>query len=340
MGRGKTVPLAIRKIIIQRFEEGEKQVDIARSFRLNKSIVCRIIKKFKETGQATAITNSGRTRKTSRRVDKRIIRMSKNNPFLSSTQIKADLEETGLANISARTVRRRLVDGGLFGRRPAKKPLLSKKNVKARLKFAQAHIHWTTDQWKKVVFSDESKFNLFKSDGPSYVRRPVGSRLNKKYIIPTVKHGGGSIMVWGCFSAFGVGPLHRIEGHMDRFMYRDILENHLLPYLDETMPLRHVFQHDNDPKHKSKVVTDWLKNQNINVLPWPSQSPDLNPIENMWDQVDHKIRHKTYRNVNELLAALREAWRTMDMSYIQKLIESMPRRCAEVIKQKGYYTKY
>ena len=266
--------------------------------------------------------------------------MSKKNPFFSSAHIKAELERQGLANISSRTVRRRLVDSGFFGRRPAKKPLLSKKNTMARLRFTHDHLHWTTDQWKRVVFSDESKFNLFKSDGPSYVRRPVGSRLDKKFILPTVKHGGGSVMVWGCFSGFAMGPLHRIEGHMDRFMYRDILNDKLIPFIDETMPLRNFFQHDNDPKHKSKFVTDWLQANRIEVLPWPSQSPDLNPIENLWDYVDNQIRHQTYSNLNELFNALEMAWRNIDITYIQKLIDSMPRRCAEVVKQKGYYTKY
>lgn len=86
---------------------------------------------------------------------------------------------------------------GLVGARPSKKPLISTKNARARLKFAQAHKDWSIGDWSRVLWSDESKFNLFSSDGIRYVRRPSGSRNDKKYQVPTVKHGGGSIMVWG-----------------------------------------------------------------------------------------------------------------------------------------------
>lgn len=90
-----------------------------------------------------------------------------------------------------------------------------------------------TGHIKKVVFSNESKFNLFRSDGIAYVRHPVGKRLNIKYISLTVKHGGGSIQVWGCFSGYGMGPLFRINGIMDRFLSKDILQNQMIPYLEE-----------------------------------------------------------------------------------------------------------
>lgn len=340
MARGKTVPNNIRKLIVERYNDGEKQSAIAKSFKLHRSVVSRVLKKYRNTGDASSAPVPGRPKKTSLRMDRELIRISKKNPYLSSTQILAQLEEYGGANISSSTVRRRLIVAGLSGRRPAKKPLLSKKNIKARLAFAQTHINWTPKDWKKVVFSDESKFNLFSSDGILYVRRPKNQRFNKKYICPTVKHGGGNVLVWGCFSAFGMGPIHRIVGKMDRFMYKDILQTYLVPYLDDTMPLQNIFQHDNDPKHSSKLIKEWLMDENITVMNWPSQSPDLNPIENLWHYVDTKIRHKTYSNLNELYSAIETAWKEVENDYILKLIESMPKRCAEVILQKGHNTKY
>ena len=120
-------------------------------------------------------------------------------------------------------MKRRLNSRGIFGRRPSKKPLISKKNRKARLQFAREHRNWTIKDWSKILWSDESKYNLFSSDGIKYIRRPENQRDNVRYQVPTVKHGGGSVMVWGCFSRDGIGPLHRITGIMDRYVYEEIL---------------------------------------------------------------------------------------------------------------------
>lgn len=340
MARSKTVSVEIRSRIIQFYKQGVKQCVIAKNLLLTESTVSRIIKRFCATGNVVPIKNTGRPRKTIARVDRKIINISENAPFTSSSKIKGILEESGGIRISDRTIRRRLVEGGLRSYKAVKKPLLRKKNVSARLQFALEHIAWTFDDWKKVVFSDESKFNLFGSDGAVKVRRPKSERLNKKYTVPTVKHGGGSVLVWGCFSGFGIGPLHRIRGKMDRFMYKDILNNILVPYTDEVMPLTFVFQHDNDPKHTSKFVKEWLKNEKIKVLKWPAQSPDLNPIENLWEIVNKNISPRNFKNVDQLFDALVEAWNNIDRGIIYNLIKSLPKRCADVIKAKGYYTKY
>jgi hypothetical protein len=229
---------------------------------------------------------------------------------------------------------------GLFGRRPAKKPLISVKNRKRRIAFAKEHLNWTTEQWKNVLWSDESKFNLFSSDGIRYVRRPINSRYQPKYTVPTVKHGGGSIMVWGAFSGNGMGPIHRINGIMDRFVYKEILSSQMLPYARQKMPKKWIFQQDNDPKHTSRVVKEWFQLRKVKVMDWPAQSPDLNPIENLWDEVERRIRHRTYPNLNDLWINIEKSWSEIPQSIIGRLIDSMNRRCAEVIKNFGYATKY
>lgn len=262
------------------------------------------------------------------------------NPQRSAGDIADELRRQNIANVSRVTVSRRLHECGLYGRAAVKKPFISKKNKRARLEFAREYLHWTSDEWKNVAFSDETKFNLVGSDGRQYVRRPRGARNNVRYQMPTVKFGGGSVMVWGVFSAYGVGPLVRINERMTGIMYRDILRHNLLQYGREKMAPGWIFQHDNDPKHKSAVVTRWLQSNEVRVLKWPAQSPDLNPIENLWQEVKRRLKTEKPRNFNELYQKVTQHWQSIPQDRILALINSMPRRCSAVISAKGMATKY
>ena len=114
----------------------------------------------------------------------------------------------------------------------------------------------------------------------------------------------------------------------------------MLPHSEDQMPLLWTFQHDNEPKHTSKVVENWFKEQKIKKLKWPPQSPDLNPIENLWEIVNGRINRGECNSINALFDHVKKAWDSINIDTIDKLINSMPNRLKEVIKNNGYATKY
>uniref|UniRef100_A0AAZ3QMZ1 Tc1-like transposase DDE domain-containing protein n=1 Tax=Oncorhynchus tshawytscha TaxID=74940 RepID=A0AAZ3QMZ1_ONCTS len=153
--------------------------------------------------------------------------------------------------------------------------------------------------------------------------------------IPTVKHGCGSIMLWGCFSVAGTGRLVRIDGKMNRAKYREVLDENLLQSAQdfrlggEDSP----FLQANDPKNTAKTTQKWLRDKSLNVHEWPSQSPDLNLIEHLWRDLKIAVQRHSPSNLTELE-------RICTKYRCAELVASYPRRRKAVIAAKGASTKY
>jgi hypothetical protein len=225
-----------------------------------------------------------------------------------------------------------------------KRPLLTKKHVKERLDFAIAHQDWTLDDWKRVVWSDETKINRLGSDGRKWAWKKAGEGLSERLVKGTMKFGGGSLMMWGCMLWDGVGYACKIDGRMDGELYTKILQDELqgsLMYYGKD-PSSIIFQQDNDPKHKSKMARTWLEDHGFQVLSWPSQSPDLNPIEHLWTHLKRRVADHSVspKGILELWDRVQEEWDKIGPEVCQNLIESMPRRIQDVLRAKGGYTRY
>uniref|UniRef100_A0AAZ3SLG3 Transposase Tc1-like domain-containing protein n=1 Tax=Oncorhynchus tshawytscha TaxID=74940 RepID=A0AAZ3SLG3_ONCTS len=163
-------------------------------------------------------------------------------------------------SVHRKTISRILHKSGLYGRVARRKPFLKDIHKKCCLKFATSHLGDTPNMWKKVLWSDETKIELFGNNAKCYVWRKSNTAHHPEHTLPTVKHGGGSIMVWACFSSAGTGKMVKIDGKMDGAKYRTILEENLMESAkDLRLGRRFVFQQDNDPKHKAKSTMEWLK---------------------------------------------------------------------------------
>jgi transposase len=178
-----------RELIVKMWREGKKTTrEIGDFFKVSHSTVVRILQRLRQRLSLTNAKKKGRPRKTSRQDDSMIRRLSVANPFLPATSINAEMNNRYGISVANTTIRSRLRASGLLARHAAKKPFISAKNRVARLAFAREHLHWTVLQWKQILWSDESRFQLFRSDGLHYVRRPIGHRFTPRFLQPTVKH--------------------------------------------------------------------------------------------------------------------------------------------------------
>lgn len=287
----------------------------------------------------------GRHRLLDARSERRLAKIVRTNRKASVRQIAANLNEGTSVKASERTVRRTLHRMGYGSRRPIRKPLLSAFNRRRRLQFAKEHKDWTVDDWKKVMWSDESRFQLHHADGRVRIWRKQHESMDPTCIATTLQAGGGNVMVWGMFSWYGMGPLIRVDKRLNAQGYLSIIADQVHPIMLMMYPATDgVFQHDNAPSHRAGIVDRWFEehDSDFSVLSWPAQSPDLNPIENLWDEVERGIRklNPLPSNLKELEDAVQRIWSQVPHTTYQHLIESMPRRMCAVIKAKGGPTLY
>ena len=183
------------------------------------------------------------------------------------------------------------------------------------------------DFWKRVLWSDEPKFNLFGTDGKVRVWREPREEFQPACAVPTVKHGGGNVKVWGCFAWNEVWNLAFIDDSMTGYMCKDILENNLFQSAVKlNLGNNIVFQHDNDPKHTAHIVKNWLNEQGIERLNWPPFSPDMNPIEHLWDEVKRRMKKHQPKKEDQLRRILQAEWEDIGQDVIKKLVESVSNR--------------
>ena len=341
-----TLSVEQRNLILQLSCDGLTGRKIAELLAIHHSTVNRFLKRNKVTGSVEPGRSSGRPRKTDERGNRRLFRLVKENRRKSIKEICVKFNEENHVKISTRTVARRLKAVGFKKRVVKKKIVVSDVNRNRRRGWCRSRLHWTVQNyWKKVIFSDETqivigkdnKVYVWRKDDEIYSPQCVGAHADPN---PRCRL---SVMFWGCITFHGVGCLVPVDGTINSQRYVDVLDNHLWPVVDRYFANEAwIFQEDNAPCHTSKFTTQWKQQSNVPTMAWPSQSPDINIIENVWRTLKIRLQRRLdeVRNRESLVHVVQEIWTSLTPAYIQSLYNSIPNRLRQVLRAGGSITKY
>lgn len=253
----------------------------------------------------------------------------------SARKLQSSLQLTA----SVRTTQRELQRNDLFKYvKRNRTPALTPAHRNKRVDWAKMMLKRGT-QWGEIIFSDEKKFNL---DGPDGLQSYWHHLRDEKQSFFSRHSGGGSVMVWGCFSSRGLGDLAFISGRQNSETYCNTLGDHLFPFAHQHHIENIQFQQDGASCHRARDTTAFLQEQGVTVVEHPALSPDLNPIENLWGLLARAVYRdgRQFMSEDDLKSVILSEWVKIDVSYLQKLVESMPDRCFQVLERKGMKTSY
>ncbi|GFT11417.1 transposable element Tcb1 transposase [Trichonephila clavipes] len=279
MAQRKHLEDFLRGRIIGRLECGRTQLEVSEELGITQSVISRLWQRFQDDVTA------------------------KRNRRSTASDLFRQLSSTTGTTVSRQAVYRRLGHIGLYARRPVRCVPLTATHCRLRLTWSKEHALWTPQQWSCVMFSDESRFNLQSDSRPTLIWRAPDTRYLQENI-ERHRYGGALWLVWGGIILGSRTDLHVQSVKMTGHIYRDvILEQHVRLFRG-AMGTEFLFMDDNAHPLHANIVDECLHSEDITRMDWPAYSPDLNPIEHVWDMLGRRIAARqplppVYRNFGE-----------------------------------------
>ena len=355
MSRGQELSETVRSQIVILRDHGISWADIGRELNLIPSTVRKIYLRCKSSGTYSSASRSGRPKSLDKHDLRRLKAYITTNRYTRREPLGELLLNQNLS-ISERTLRRKITeDLGFRHRIERRKPHLSLKQKEARLRFAKEHIHWGLEEWQRVAWSDEMSMQTDANQGQKWVWRYPEEEYIEDCCRATVIPGFRKVKIWAAMrfnqlSELVIIPEKEGDGKMNAEEYCDIImDGEMFDFWvkgsEEIGCL--LMMEDGAAYHKGCATKRRKELEEVGWIgwgpgTWPSNSPDLNPIENLWHILRSNIRKRKVqpRTKEALIEALQEEWSKLDIEMVNKLCESMPRRLQAVINARGGTTKY
>ncbi|GFX15478.1 transposable element Tcb1 transposase [Trichonephila clavipes] len=289
---------------------GGKELEVSEELGIAQSVISRLCQRFHNDGNVSRCYSTGHTRVTTPNEDLYLAVTAKRNRRSTASDLSRQHSSATGTTVSRQTVYRRLGPIGLYARRPVRWVPLTATHCSLRLTWSREHALWTPQQWSCVMFSDESRFSLQSDSHRTFIWRASGTRYHQKNTIVRHRYGGAGWLVWGGIIFGSRTDLHVQSVTMKGHIYRDvILEQHVRLFRGP-MGAESLFMDDNACPHHANIVDECLQSEDITRMDWPAYSPDLNPIEHVWDMLGRGIaaRQPPPTCLPELRRALLDEW--------------------------------
>lgn len=326
MGRGKLLSVEEKEYILQLKMKNLSHSEISKMTKRSRKCIINFLKSPLKNKKPR--NDKGKFRSVSQRDMRNVTKQLKKSPAKTSYDV---FESSGLKHLSKPT-RCRILKTVANQVSPVKKPSLNDRQIKLRLEWARSYMKYPSN---KILFSDETRASL---DGPDHWQKGWVLRGEPKPVRYRRQQGGGGLMLWaGIIDDEIFGPFRVAEGvKMTSKTYTKFLEENLLPFKEKRND-GFLFMQDNAPSHSAKFTSKFLSDNDIEKMKWPPNSPDLNPIENLWGIVKSKLykNGKKYKNKDLLWEAILSEFKKIEKKDIKKLTSSINSRIFNLILNNG-----